>query len=145
MITSRETRKQEFCRKNLICLEAQWWRNNNLQRMTRSFPSFMMDPLHAQFTDNQVGPHGEVRHLPYGNGTLRITDRQGFQLHGILKETLRDTIRGINECKLSTIAACGDVNRNVMCTPLAEASAVHEAAYRVAGEISEHLAPRTSA
>ncbi|MBA2677514.1 MAG: NADPH-dependent assimilatory sulfite reductase hemoprotein subunit, partial [Ktedonobacteraceae bacterium] len=47
----------------------------------------------------------------YANGTLRITTRQGFQLHGILKGDIRATIQNINACLLSTLAACGDVNR----------------------------------
>jgi len=81
----------------------------------------------------------------YANGTLRLTTRQAFQFHGVTKRNVKSTIRGINDSLLSTIAACGDVNRNVMCTPLAETSAVHEAAYKVAGDISEHLAPRTRA
>ena len=53
----------------------------------------------------------------YGNGTLRITSRQGFQLHGVVKQNLRETIRGINRTMLTTLAACGDVERNVMCCP----------------------------
>src|SRR5579862_1057961 len=53
----------------------------------------------------------------YGNGTLRITSRQGLQLHGVLKENLREAIRGINHSLLTTLAACGDVERNVMCCP----------------------------
>jgi len=53
----------------------------------------------------------------YANGTLRITTRQGFQLHGILKGDLHSTIHAINEALLSTLAACGDVNRNVMACP----------------------------
>ena len=81
----------------------------------------------------------------YANGTLRLTTRQAYQFHGVTKRNVKSTIRGINDSLLSTIAACGDVNRNVMCTPLAETSAVHEAAYKVAGDISEHLAPRTRA
>jgi sulfite reductase (NADPH) hemoprotein beta-component len=81
----------------------------------------------------------------YANGTLRLTTRQAFQFHGVTKRNVKTTIRGINDSLLSTIAACGDVNRNVMCTPLAETSAVHEAAYKVAGDISERLAPRTRA
>src|SRR5215211_7236641 len=52
-----------------------------------------------------------------GNTTLRITTRQGLQLHGILKHNLKGVIRRINEVQLSTLAACGDVKRNVMCTP----------------------------
>ena len=53
----------------------------------------------------------------YANGTLRITSRQGIQLHGVLKGHLRDTIAGINDCLLTTLGACGDVNRNVMVDP----------------------------
>lgn len=82
----------------------------------------------------------------YGNGTLRITDRQGFQLHGILKSTLRDTIRGINECKLSTIAACGDVNRNVMCCPAPiKNSPVRQEMQQLADALAKHFQPRTQA
>ncbi len=54
---------------------------------------------------------------PLGNGTLRITTRQEFQLHGVLKNDLASTIRQINEALLSTLAACGDVERNVLCCP----------------------------
>src|SRR5476649_1473107 len=50
----------------------------------------------------------------YANGTLRITTRQGFQLHGVLKGNLKQTIADINGCLLSTLGACGDVERNVM-------------------------------
>ncbi len=52
-----------------------------------------------------------------GNGTLRITTRQEFQLHGVLKSDLATTIRQINEALMSTLAACGDVERNVLCCP----------------------------
>lgn len=81
----------------------------------------------------------------HGNGMIRATTRQTFQLHGVLKRNLKATIRRINDMMLSTIAACGDVNRNVMCTPLAEASAVHRAANEVAEALSRHLMPRTRA
>ncbi len=50
----------------------------------------------------------------YANGTLKITTRQTFQLHGVLKKNLKITIQKINESLLDTIAACGDVKRNVM-------------------------------
>ena len=53
----------------------------------------------------------------YGNNTLRITTRQSIQFHGILKSGLRAVIQGINESLLSTLAACGDVNRNVLAPP----------------------------
>src|ERR1700733_2526667 len=52
-----------------------------------------------------------------GNGSLRITTRQEFQLYGVLKHDLQTTMRQINEALLSTLAACGDVERNVLCCP----------------------------
>lgn len=81
----------------------------------------------------------------YANSTLRLTTRQAFQFHGVIKQDLKPTIAAINATLLDTIAACGDVNRNVMCTPLAERSAIHSAAYETAIAISAHLTPNTSA
>ena len=81
----------------------------------------------------------------HANNTLRLTTRQAFQFHGVIKKNLKPTIAAINSALLDTIAACGDVNRNVMCTPLAERSAIHEAAYDAATSISAHLTPNTSA
>jgi sulfite reductase (ferredoxin) len=82
----------------------------------------------------------------YGNGTLRITDRQGFQLHGVLKKDLRSAIRGINNTKLTTLGACGDVNRNVMCCPAPyKNSPVHQEMQATAQALATHLRPRTSA
>lgn len=82
----------------------------------------------------------------YANGTLRVTDRQGFQLHGVLKTSLRDTIRGINEAKLSTIAACGDVCRNFMCCPAPiKNSPVRQQMQEMADRLANHFRPRTSA
>jgi sulfite reductase (NADPH) hemoprotein beta-component len=81
----------------------------------------------------------------HANGTLRLTTRQAFQFHGVIKSELKATIRGINHSLLDTIAACGDVNRNVMCTPLDERSPLHARACAVARDISAHLTPRTTA
>ncbi len=81
----------------------------------------------------------------YANNTLRLTTRQAFQFHGVIKRDLKPTIAAINESLLDTIAACGDVNRNVMCTPLAEKTAVHTAACATAEAISAHLTPNTGA
>jgi sulfite reductase (ferredoxin) len=53
----------------------------------------------------------------YGNGTLRVTTRQGFQLHGVIKENLKAAVAGINRQLLTTQGACGDNSRNVMCCP----------------------------
>lgn len=81
----------------------------------------------------------------YANHSIRLTTRQAFQFHGVIKRDLKPTIAAINASLLDTIAACGDVNRNVMCTPLAERSTIHSRAYAAATAISEHLTPSTSA
>lgn len=82
----------------------------------------------------------------FGNGTLRVTTRQGFQLHGVLKGDLRETIQEINRIKLTTLAACGDVNRNVMCCPAPiNSKPIHREIQALADQIAEHLRPRTSA
>lgn len=81
----------------------------------------------------------------YANGTLRLTTRQAFQLHGVLKGNLQRTVREINGALLDTIAACGDVNRNVMCNPNPDASALHAEVFAVTTAISRHLTPRTRA
>ena len=79
-----------------------------------------------------------------GNGTLRITTRQEFQLHGVLKEDLKSTIRRINESLLSTLAACGDVERNVLCCPAPIADAVRDQLQADAVRWAAHCAPRSS-
>jgi sulfite reductase (ferredoxin) len=81
----------------------------------------------------------------YGNGTLRITSRQGLQLHGVVKEHLRDTLRGINHTMLTTLAACGDVERNVMCCPAPyAANPIRREMQEMADRVAEHLKPRTT-
>ena len=81
-----------------------------------------------------------------GNTTLRITTRQGLQLHGVLKTNLKRTIARINEVQLTTLAACGDVKRNVMCSPCPyNGDPVHEQMYALAGELAKQLNPRTTA
>ncbi|GAA4300705.1 NADPH-dependent assimilatory sulfite reductase hemoprotein subunit [Compostibacter hankyongensis] len=81
----------------------------------------------------------------YGNGTLKLTTRQSFQFHGILKKDLKASFKLINDALLTTIAACGDVNRNVMCNPNPYQSAVHEEAYAHAVRLSEYFKPRSKA
>jgi len=81
----------------------------------------------------------------YANGTLRLTTRQAFQLHGILKRGLKPTIAAINRALLDTLAACGDVNRNTMCTVLPFERAAHAQAIDLTRRLSAHLAPRTGA
>ncbi|MDA3874578.1 MAG: NADPH-dependent assimilatory sulfite reductase hemoprotein subunit [Kiritimatiellae bacterium] len=79
------------------------------------------------------------------NGTIKLTTRQAFQFHGVLKRHLKQTMQEIIESSLDTIAACGDVNRNVMCNPNPYQSKVHEEVYKVSCAISDHLTPQTSA
>ena len=80
-----------------------------------------------------------------GNGTMRLTTRQTFQLHGVIKSNLKATLRAIDEALLTTIAACGDVNRNVVCNPNPYQSRAHAAALALARALSGHLLPRTPA
>lgn len=81
-----------------------------------------------------------------GNTTLRITSRQGLQLHGVLKKDLWPTIYTINQIQLSTLAACGDVNRNVMCCPAPHHNdPVHAEMQALADRIAMHFAPRSGA
>jgi sulfite reductase (NADPH) hemoprotein beta-component len=81
----------------------------------------------------------------HANSTLKITNRQAFQLHGILKGELRPAIREVNEALLDTLAACGDVVRNVMCNPNPHLSALHAETLGIARAVSAHLSPRTTA
>jgi sulfite reductase (NADPH) hemoprotein beta-component len=79
------------------------------------------------------------------NGTLRITTRQAIQFHGIIKSNLRPAINSINKALLDTLAACGDVNRNVMCAVNPYQTDKHAAALKLAEDLSAHLSPRTTA
>lgn len=81
----------------------------------------------------------------YGNSTMKLTTRQAFQLHGIRKRHLKATIQGFNEVMLDSIAGCGDVNRNVMCSPNPDESKLHAAVWEVSKQISAEFTPRTSA
>jgi sulfite reductase (ferredoxin) len=82
----------------------------------------------------------------FANGTLRFTTRQGIQLHGVLKGDLKTTIAGINATLLTTLGACGDVERNVMVSPAPHYhSGVQEELQKTAAAIADHLAPRTQA
>jgi sulfite reductase (ferredoxin) len=80
------------------------------------------------------------------NGTLRFTTRQGIQFHGVVKADLKTTIAGINDTLLTTLGACGDVERNVMACPAPHRhDGVHEELQATAARLAAHLAPRTRA
>src|SRR5216117_1230612 len=81
----------------------------------------------------------------FGNNTLRITTRQDFQFHGIVKSNLRQTMKGLNEALVTTIAACGDVERNVMAPPTPATSPLVEEVLEQARCLSNALNPKTTA
>jgi sulfite reductase (NADPH) hemoprotein beta-component len=81
----------------------------------------------------------------YANSTLKLTTRQTFQLHGVLKRDLQQTIAGFNQALMDSIAGCGDVNRNVMCSANPQESELHRQVYEASVAISNHLTPRTTA
>ena len=80
-----------------------------------------------------------------GNGTVRLTTRQTFQYHGILKANLKPLIKRINQVMIDSIGGCGDVNRNVLCNPNPHNSSLHREVHQWAKRISEHLLPKTRA
>ena len=81
----------------------------------------------------------------HANHTLKLTTRQAFQFHGVVKGVLKQTMVEINRSCLDTIAACGDVNRNVMCNPTPHISEAHAATLQLSQDISDHLTPATGA
>ncbi|MFD1413511.1 assimilatory sulfite reductase (NADPH) hemoprotein subunit [Oceanobacillus jeddahense] len=81
----------------------------------------------------------------YGNQTIKLTTRQAFQMHGILKWNMKTSMKGINDALMDTLAACGDVNRNVMCNPNPDQSELHAEVHEWSKELSDYLSPRTKA
>lgn len=81
----------------------------------------------------------------YADGSLRLTTRQTFQFHGVLKRHLQSLIRGLRDVGLDTIAACGDDNRGVMSAVNPHLSKLHHKLYELARDTSALLRPRTGA
>jgi sulfite reductase (ferredoxin) len=100
-------------------------------------PGGKMTPKQYLAMDDIAGEHA--------NGTLRFTTRQSIQFHGVLKSNIRQTIQDINAVLVSTLGACGDVNRNVMACPAPVKDQPHLEAQRLADAIAAHLAPRSNA
>lgn len=80
-----------------------------------------------------------------GNGTLKLTTRATFQIHGVLKKNLKHTLRGMNAVLMDTLAAAGDVNRNVMVSALPTNAKVHQQIADMGKLISDHFLPKTTA
>ncbi len=99
----------------------------------------------GRLTSQQLLAHLELADR-YGNGTLRITSRQDLQMHGLAKQDLRAVLKRIHEVGLTTMAACGDVQRNVVCCPAPyRHDPVRGQMQWMAGQIAAALAPRTPA
>ncbi|HET7204340.1 MAG TPA: assimilatory sulfite reductase (NADPH) hemoprotein subunit [Steroidobacteraceae bacterium] len=81
----------------------------------------------------------------YGNGTLRLTTRQAFQLHGVIKTELKATMQALNAALIDTIAACGDVNRNVLASANPVETSAHPVIHEWTRKLSEHLLPQSRA
>ncbi|MDJ0748853.1 MAG: NADPH-dependent assimilatory sulfite reductase hemoprotein subunit [Woeseiaceae bacterium] len=81
----------------------------------------------------------------HANDSIRLTTRQAVQFHGVIKRDLKQTIADINRAALDTLAACGDVNRNVMSPPLPAWSQVHRQVQKYAEDLSAHLTPASGA
>jgi sulfite reductase (ferredoxin) len=81
----------------------------------------------------------------WANGTLRITTRQDFQLHGVLKGDIKKSIRAINDALLTTLGGCGDVERNIMCCPEPLADHFHEELHKSIAGMVAALTPHTAA
>lgn len=99
----------------------------------------------GRMTADQWLAHDEIaRNHTYGS--LRITSRQGVQMHGVGWGNLKRVIRGINDSRMTTLGACGDVNRNVMACPVSDLDwRAPLGIQRLADEIAEHFAPRSTA
>ncbi|EIW79191.1 sulfite reductase subunit beta [Coniophora puteana RWD-64-598 SS2] len=81
----------------------------------------------------------------HGNGTFKLTTRATFQFHGVIKRHLKPSIQEINKVLLDTLAACGDVNRNVTCAVIPTMSKLHKQVFEFSKLVSDHLLPRTTA
>ena len=81
----------------------------------------------------------------YANASLRVTTRQAFQFHGVIKRELKTTLAAINASLIDTIAACGDVNRNVLSAANPLLSSVHATVHAQAKALSEYFLPKTRA
>ncbi|MFA6059835.1 MAG: assimilatory sulfite reductase (NADPH) hemoprotein subunit [Taibaiella sp.] len=100
-------------------------------------PGGFLSPEQWVATNDIAGEHA--------TGVIKITSRQTIQLHGILKARIKPTLQAFNKVILDAIAACGDVNRNVLCSSHPRQSAIHEEVFRYADKISELLKPKTRA
>lgn len=114
-------------------------------RLEKAFSFLMRVRLPGGVVSPQQWLHMDWISENFANKTLKLTTRQAFQLHGVIKTQLKRTIQEMDKVALDCIAACGDVNRNVMCNPNPHLSKTHAATVELARAISEHLLPQGGA
>ncbi|TKV10783.1 assimilatory sulfite reductase (NADPH) hemoprotein subunit [Citrobacter sp. wls619] len=115
----------------------------------------MLEPLHTVMLRVRL-PGGIITPMQWAGidefasehtqyGSIRITNRQALQLHGVLKKNIKPVHQLLHRLGLDSRATAGDVNRNVLCTSNPVESEIHQQAYDWAKKISEHLLPKTNA
>lgn len=121
-------------------------REERAEKKLERFYSFM---IRLRLTGGLLSPEQWIAtHNVAGEnstGVIKITTRQTVQLHGIIKSHIRPTIQAFNEARLHSIATCGDINRNVLCSAHPKQSPLHEEVYNFADKIAEMLMPKTKA
>ncbi|SMN20086.1 similar to Saccharomyces cerevisiae YJR137C MET5 Sulfite reductase beta subunit, involved in amino acid biosynthesis, transcription repressed by methionine [Maudiozyma saulgeensis] len=113
-----------------------------------------LEPLYA-FMARVRTPHGTATPEQWllldklsnetGNGTIKLTNRATFQLHGVLKKDIKHTIRAMNSLLMDTLAGSGDVNRDVMISAVPENAKIHDQLVTIGKQISEYFLPKTTA
>src|SRR3954452_9119249 len=115
------------------------------QRMEKAFIFMVRMRVPAGILTPRQWLKVEKLALERGNGTIRLTTRETVQFHGVLKGNLTPLMQGLHEDLLDTIAACGDVNRNVIATADPWRRDLHGTVSSLARAMSQHLLPRTRA
>jgi sulfite reductase (NADPH) hemoprotein beta-component len=115
------------------------------QRMEKAFSYMVRMRVPAGILTPKQWLGVEKLAIERANKTIRLTTRETVQFHGVLKSNLRPLMQGLHDDALDTIAACGDVNRNVIATTDPWRRDLHNVVSGLARQISEHLLPRTRA
>jgi sulfite reductase (NADPH) hemoprotein beta-component len=119
-------------------------REERAEKKLERLYSFM---VRLRLTGGLLLPHqwAAIHHVAgkYSTEVIKITSRQTLQLHGIIKADIKPTLKSFHQAELTTIATCGDINRNVLCSAHPAYSVLHEQVFGVAKKITEKLLPKT--
>ncbi len=122
-------------------------RDRREQRAAKKLERLYSFMIRLRLTGGFLKPEQWValHHIAGANSTgiIKITTRQTIQLHGVVKSKVKPILQGFNQAGLSTLATCGDINRNVICSAHPKQSPVHEEVFGIANEISDMLLPKT--